>query len=46
MAKFYMFYGAQVYEFERPAIVAKPERWVFSNQHRSGIGIRRDKYGI
>jgi len=24
MAKFYMFYGAQVYEFERPAIVAKP----------------------
>jgi len=24
MAKFYMFYGVQVYEFERPAIVAKP----------------------
>jgi hypothetical protein len=24
MAKFYMFYGVQVCEFERPAIVAKP----------------------
>ena len=24
MGKFYMFYGVQVYEFERPAIVAKP----------------------
>lgn len=23
MAKFYMFYGAQVFEFERPEIVAK-----------------------
>lgn len=24
MQKFYMFYGSQAYEFERPEIIAKP----------------------